>query len=163
MELSEIFGRAPGVWEKCIKQVHHRGFSLATHRRRFHLTRLAGFLRPKNSNRQFTQTNKFPTMMASVSLSNPRAARRKMALLQQGGLFTGDTKGATIRRAFTAEDLRKAYALVHDVFLGTGYMKPEPSGIRLRMFETLPETATFVAEVDGNVVGVLSVVGDTPD
>lgn len=102
-------------------------------------------------------------MMASVSLSNPRAARRKMALLQQGGLFTGDTKGATIRRAFTAEDLRKAYALVHDVFLGTGYMKPEPSGIRLRMFETLPETATFVAEVDGNVVGVLSVVGDTPD
>ena len=86
-----------------------------------------------------------------------------MALLKQVGLFGEDTKGATIRRAYTAHDLRQAYRLVHDVFLGTGYMKPEPSGIRLRMFETLSETATFIAEVDGAVVGVLSVVGDTPD
>lgn len=84
-----------------------------------------------------------------------------MALLKQVGLFGEDTKGATIRRACTAQDLRKAYRLVHDVFLGTGYMQPEPSGIRLRMYETLSETATFIAEKDGEVVGVLSVVGDT--
>lgn len=85
-----------------------------------------------------------------------------MALLRQVGLFGEDTKGAIIRRAYTAGDLRQAYCLVHDVFLGTGYMEPEPAGIRLRMFETLSETATFIAEKNGTVVGVLSVVGDSP-
>jgi ribosomal protein S18 acetylase RimI-like enzyme len=52
---------------------------------------------------------------------------------------------------------------VHDVFIGTGYMRPEPAGIRLRMFETCSETATFIAERNGVVVGVLSVVGDSPE
>jgi len=95
--------------------------------------------------------------------TSSRSARRQLALLKHAGLFGEDTKGAIIRRAFTARDLRNAYRLVHDVFVGTGFMRPEPSGIRLRMFETLSETATFIAEKDGAVVGVLSVVGDSPD
>jgi ribosomal protein S18 acetylase RimI-like enzyme len=61
------------------------------------------------------------------------------------------------------EDLRKAYRLVHEVYLGTGFLNPEPSGVRLRIYETTSETATFVAKKDGQVVGVLSVVGDSPD
>ncbi len=92
-----------------------------------------------------------------------RTARRKMALLKRAGLFGSDTKGATIRRAYSADDLSQAYRLVHDVFLGTGYMRPEPCGIRLRMFETAPETATFIAEKDKQVVGVLSVVMDSSE
>ena len=102
-------------------------------------------------------------MMASTPVTSRRVARRKLALLKQAGLFGRDTKGATVYRACTAKDLRQAYRLVHDVFLGTGYMRPEPSGIRLRMYETLSETATFIAKKNGQVVGVLSVVGDTPD
>jgi ribosomal protein S18 acetylase RimI-like enzyme len=99
----------------------------------------------------------------STSLTSRHSARRKMALLKHAGLFGDDKKGATIRRAYTARDLRQAYRLVHDVFLGTGYMRPEPAGIRLRMFETCSETATFIAERNGVVVGVLSVVGDSPE
>lgn len=88
---------------------------------------------------------------------------RKMGWLKRVGLFGEDTKGATIRRACTADDLLRAYRLVHSVFLGTGYLKPEPAGLRLRIFETTSETATFIAEKEGEVVGVLSVVGDSKD
>jgi ribosomal protein S18 acetylase RimI-like enzyme len=91
------------------------------------------------------------------------AASRKLALLQRAGLFGDDTRGTTIERAYTLEDLRKAYRLVHHVYLGTGYLNPEPSGVRLRIYETTSETATFVAKKDGEVVGVLSVVGDSAD
>ena len=86
-----------------------------------------------------------------------------MGLLKRTGLFGDDTKGATIQRACTGEELRQAYRLVHDVFLETGFLRPEPSGLRLRMFETSSETATFIAKKDGEVVGVLSVVGDSSD
>lgn len=90
-------------------------------------------------------------------------AQRKLAFLQRSGLFGGDTKGAVIERALTLEDLRHAYRLVHHVYLGTGFLNPEPAGLRLRIYETTSETATFVAKKDGEVVGVLSVVGDSTD
>src|SRR5689334_8413841 len=83
-------------------------------------------------------------------------ADRKLWLLRRMGLFGNDTKGAHIERACVFEDLRQAYQLVHDVYLGTGYIEPEPGGMRLRIFEATLETATFVAKVDGRVVGVLS-------
>lgn len=88
---------------------------------------------------------------------------RKLWLLMRSGLFGDDTKGAQIERACTLEDLRKAYKLVHDVYLGTGFIEPEPAGMRLRIFEMTPDIATFVAKVDGRVVGVLSVLDDTPE
>lgn len=88
-------------------------------------------------------------------------ADRKLWLLRRSGLFGEDTKGARIERATTLEDLRKAYELVHAVYLGTGYIEPETAGIRVRVFESTPEMATFVARVDDRVVGVLSVIGDS--
>ncbi len=84
-------------------------------------------------------------------------------MLQRSGLFGGDTKGAIIERACSAQDLRAAYRLVHDVYVSTGFILPDPAGIRLRTFETSPDTATFVAKVDGRVIGVLSVVADSQD
>jgi ribosomal protein S18 acetylase RimI-like enzyme len=94
---------------------------------------------------------------------NRSLADRKLGLLQRTGLFGTDTRGASIERAYTLDDLREAYRLVHQVYLGTGYLSPEPAGMRLRIYETTSETATFVAKKDGRVVGVLSVVGDSPD
>ena len=88
---------------------------------------------------------------------------RKLALLRRAGLFGQNTQGARIARAATLEDLRKAYKLVHDVYLGTGFIDPEPAGMRLRIFETTSDTATFIAKINGRVVGVLSVVGDSPE
>jgi ribosomal protein S18 acetylase RimI-like enzyme len=100
---------------------------------------------------------------AVPSQSKEELASRKLAFLRRSGLFGEDTKGATIERACSVQDLRDAYRLVHSVYLGTGYIGAEPAGMRLRIFEMSSETATFVAKVGGRVVGVLSVVGDSPD
>lgn len=91
----------------------------------------------------------------------PRGARRKIAMLRRCGLFGQDTRGAVVTRACTIGDLRQAYRLVHAVFLAEGFLHAEPAGIRLRIYETAPETATFVAKVGDRVIGVLSVVGDS--
>ena len=86
---------------------------------------------------------------------------RRMALLRRAGLFGTDTKGAVIRRAVSAEDLAAAYRLVHDAFVEKGYIEPQPTGLRLRLTEALPQTATFIAEADGKVVGVQSIAVDS--
>jgi len=91
------------------------------------------------------------------------SAERKLTLLRRSGLFGEDTKGAVICRASPFDDLRQAFRLVHDVYLSFRYIHAEPSGMRVRLFETLLENATFVAKKDGQVVGVLSIVGDSPD
>lgn len=100
---------------------------------------------------------------APVAARDDAAQSRKLALLKKTGLFSADTKGAVIERACSAADLREAYRLVHQVYLESGYIHPEPTGMRVRIFETSSETATFVAKVEGRVVGVISVVGDSLD
>ena len=90
-------------------------------------------------------------------------ADRKLWLLKRSGLFGNDAKGATFGRACTLEDFRSAYRLVHDVYLGTEIIKKEPDGVRLRIFETSPDMATFVAKSNGRIVGVLSVVIDSKE
>jgi len=86
---------------------------------------------------------------------------RRMALLRRAGLFGTDTKGAVVRRAILAEELAAAYRLVHDAFVEKGYITPQPSGLRLRVTEALPQTATFIAVAGGEVVGVQGIAVDT--
>src|SRR5687768_16809771 len=93
----------------------------------------------------------------------PTIADRKLGILKRTGLFGDNLKGCTIARASSADDLRQAYRLVHDVFLGSGFIDADPSGMRLRIYETMAETATFVAKVAGRVVAVLSIVEDSED
>jgi hypothetical protein len=84
-----------------------------------------------------------------------------MALLKRIGVFGTDTCGAEIARAASLEELLSAYKLTHDLFVQQGYIQPHPSGIRLRRYEALPETATFVGRKPDQVVGVTTVVVDT--
>jgi ribosomal protein S18 acetylase RimI-like enzyme len=88
---------------------------------------------------------------------------RRLAILKRMGLFTSNTKGASILRAVALEDLLGAYRLVHEMFVEEGYMIPRLCGLRVRCYEALPETATFVAKAGEAVVGVQSLVVDTPD
>jgi len=88
---------------------------------------------------------------------------RRMSLLQRAGLFSNDTQGAKVTRAASLEDLTSAYRLVHDVFVQRGYIVARESGLRVRVFEALPETATFVAKAEEQVVAVTTVIIDSPD
>jgi len=96
---------------------------------------------------------------------NPAAAghSRRMALLRHFGFFGNDTRGAVIKRAVSADELAAAYRLVHDVFVERGRIGPHPTGMRVGLFEALPETATFIAVDAGEVVGVQSITMNNGD
>jgi hypothetical protein len=100
------------------------------------------------------------------SLATPpkvwRAARRIERLLAHG-LLDPPRGVLEIARASDPEELREAYALVHNVFVREGFIAPMPRGMRLRVYELLPEMCTFVARLNGAIVGVMSVVPDSPD
>lgn len=88
---------------------------------------------------------------------------RRMSLLKRAGLFSNDTQGATISRATSLESLSSAYRLIHDVYVERGYIQPCQTGHRVRLFEALPETATFVANTGRDFVGVTTLLFDSPD
>jgi hypothetical protein len=88
---------------------------------------------------------------------------KKVALFKRIGFIDPDSRRIRTRRAITLQDLEAAYTLVHDVFHDKGYINEMNGGVRLRAFEALPEMATFVAEIGGQIVGVMSIVPDSPD
>lgn len=98
---------------------------------------------------------------AEESPEDARRSARRLARLTRAGLFGRNTLGARIEQATTFQELQQAYRLVHDVYVEAGYIRPDTSGIRLRMFEASPDEATFVAKVGERIVGVVSVASDS--
>ncbi len=107
------------------------------------------------------QNPPFPTTPLDIPQQRPGKSRR-MKLLEQQGCFHFGTKSITIQRATTADDLLAAYNLVHDTFQEEGRSFPHPTPQRMRIFQALPNTATFVAKNQNATVAVVSVVEDTP-
>lgn len=93
----------------------------------------------------------------------PKSKSRRWRLMERRGYFGPPPEGILIYRATTLEDLCGAFQLVHDSFVEQEYLSPHHSGLRVRVFETLPETATFIAKVDERIVGATSLVPDTPE
>ncbi|NJL30914.1 MAG: hypothetical protein HC898_04395 [Phycisphaerales bacterium] len=88
--------------------------------------------------------------------------RRRVTRLQKMGMFDV-TESLYVSRVSNLMELKHAYHLVHDTFVHQGYILPNPSGMRLRSYEAVPETATFVARAAGQIVGVIGLVFDSPD
>ncbi len=63
-----------------------------------------------------------------------------------------------LKIAETQEELEGCFSLLHDAYVGSGYMKPDPSGLRVTIYHALPTTTTLCAKLDGRVVGTLSIV-----
>jgi ribosomal protein S18 acetylase RimI-like enzyme len=87
--------------------------------------------------------------------------RRRLSKFQSCGLFAKDNTGAKYSRAISASELSEAYRLVYDIFLDMGYILPSQSRMRIRPFETSPNTATFIAKKNGTVIGVFSLIDDS--
>ena len=60
--------------------------------------------------------------------------------------------------AETEEELDACFRLLHEAYVGEGYMKPDPSGLRVTIYHALPTTTTLCAKWDGEVVGTVSLV-----
>lgn len=89
--------------------------------------------------------------------------RRRIARMRKAGMLDIERLGTTVRRAVTVDDLEAAYALVHSAYVEKGYMNEQNGGVRVRVFEAVPEMATFIACVDGRVAAVTSVCVDSTD
>ncbi|NSW56927.1 MAG: GNAT family N-acetyltransferase [Armatimonadetes bacterium] len=95
-------------------------------------------------------------------LANAARMTRRIRMLKDAGLLARRTFTEHISRAITPEDLREAYRLVHDVYVEQGYILPHRTGLRVRVFEALPHTATFIAKDQGEIVGTMSLVLEAP-
>ncbi|MFM6991723.1 MAG: GNAT family N-acetyltransferase [Rhodoferax sp.] len=66
-----------------------------------------------------------------------------------------------LKIAETQEELEACFRLLHDAYVDSGFMKPDPSGMRVTIYHALPTTTTLCAKFDGEVVGTLSLIRES--
>ena len=66
-----------------------------------------------------------------------------------------------LKIAETKEELEACFKLLHDAYVGSGFMKPDPSGMRVTIYHALPTTTTLCAKFDGEVVGTISLIRES--
>ncbi|MCY7305047.1 MAG: hypothetical protein LH632_02655 [Rhodoferax sp.] len=66
-----------------------------------------------------------------------------------------------LKIAETQEELEQCFSLLHDAYVGEGYMKPAESGLRATIYHALPTTTTLCAKFEGQVVGTLSLIRES--
>ena len=70
-------------------------------------------------------------------------------------------KRLLLKIAETQEELEQCFSLLHDAYVGAGFMKPAPSGLRATIYHALPTTTTLCAKFDDKVVGTLSLIRES--
>jgi hypothetical protein len=68
----------------------------------------------------------------------------------------------TLKIADTQEELEACFGLLHDAYVAVGFMQPAPSGLRATAYHALPTTTTLCAKYDGEVVGTISLIRQSP-
>ena len=65
--------------------------------------------------------------------------------------------------AETRDELEQAFCVLHDAYVGQGYMDPHPSGMRVTKYHALPTTAVLIAKDrrTDEVVATVSIVRNT--
>ncbi len=66
-----------------------------------------------------------------------------------------------LKIAESKEELEACFKLLHDAYVGSGFMKPHPSGMRITIYHALPTTTTLCAKFDGEVVGTISLIRES--
>jgi len=64
----------------------------------------------------------------------------------------------TLKIADTQDELEACFRILHDAYVAAGFMKPDPSGLRVTIYHALPTTTTLCAKWDGQVVGTMSMI-----
>jgi hypothetical protein len=90
-------------------------------------------------------------------------ALRRLEIYRKKGLFGEGDPEIAYKRASSAAEWIAALELVHDCYVGCGYIRPHSSAVRARTYDLCPETGVYIALREGRVVGSLSTVLDTAD
>lgn len=67
----------------------------------------------------------------------------------------------TLKIAESREELEACFSLLHDAYVDSGFMRPDPSGMRVTIYHALPTTTTLCAKWDGEVVGTISLIRES--
>ena len=97
--------------------------------------------------------------------------RRGIALLPQKKRFAifrsfvdcdpAPSDRLVLKIAETREELEACFSLLHDAYVDSGFMTPDPSGMRVTIYHALPTTTTLCAKFDGKVVGTISLIRES--
>lgn len=63
-----------------------------------------------------------------------------------------------LKIADTQDELEACFRILHDAYVASGFMQPDPSGLRVTPYHALPTTTTLCAKWQGRVVGTLSII-----
>ena len=66
-----------------------------------------------------------------------------------------------LKIAETREELEACFKLLHDAYVDSGFMTPDPSGMRVTIYHALPTTTTLCAKYDDKVVGTISLIRES--
>jgi len=66
-----------------------------------------------------------------------------------------------LKIADTRDELEACFTLLHDAYVDSGFMQPDPSGMRVTIYHALPTTTTLCAKWDGEVVGTISLIRES--
>ncbi len=66
-----------------------------------------------------------------------------------------------LKIAESREELEACFSLLHDAYVDSGFMRPDPSGMRVTIYHALPTTTTLCAKWDGEVVGTISLIRES--
>lgn len=66
-----------------------------------------------------------------------------------------------LKIADSREELEACFSLLHDAYVDSGFMQPDPSGMRVTIYHALPTTTTLCAIWDGEVVGTISLIRES--
>jgi hypothetical protein len=72
-----------------------------------------------------------------------------------------DHTQCTVRQVADVFELEQALKLVHDSYVDRGYMSAHPSELRLCIQDALPQTRTFVAQLQGRIIATVSLFFDS--
>lgn len=104
-----------------------------------------------------------------IKALTPRQKRELLARLLSSkpapkltGVNLTPPSNLTFKVAETRQELESAFRILHDAYVSMGFMRPSPSGMRITIFNALPGTCTLVALWDGEVIGTVSIIQDSP-
>lgn len=63
-----------------------------------------------------------------------------------------------LKIADSQDELEACFRILHDAYVASGFMQPDPSGLRVTIYHALPTTTTLCAKWDGQVVGTISMI-----
>ena len=100
-----------------------------------------------------------------------KAARKALAMLPRRRRFgiyrsfvecdPAPNSKLVLKIAETREELEACLTLLHDAYVDSGFMTPDPSGMRVTIYHALPTTTTLCAKYDGKVVGTVSLIRES--